>query len=312
MFSAEYHRLLFLFVDGVGLAPAGPSNPLADHATPTLEDLLGGPLTLEQVGIGPERTLAALDACLGVEGLPQSATGQTTLFTGVNAAHHLGRHVTGFPGPRLRELIDLRSLFLQARRKGLRATFANAYSEPYLEAMRRGERRPSVTTCAVWAAELPLRGIEELEAGDAVTWDIERDLVNARLGTEFPLVTSRQAGRQLARLTGRHHLTVFESFLTDLAGHDRFGLTARESLSRLDGLLAGVLETLDPEVTLLLTSDHGNLEDSTTRSHSRNPVPLLAVGPLAPSFSKLSSIVEVTPRIMECLAPDSSARLHYS
>ena len=34
---------------------------------------------------------------LGIEGLPQSATGQTALFTGINAAQLLGRHLFGFP-----------------------------------------------------------------------------------------------------------------------------------------------------------------------------------------------------------------------
>jgi 2,3-bisphosphoglycerate-independent phosphoglycerate mutase len=209
--------------------------------------------------------------------------------------------VTAFPGPRLRRLIDRHSLFRQAREQGLDATFANAYSRGYLEAVQRGERRPSVTTCAVWAAELSLRGTEELRRGEAVTWDMERDRVNARLGTDFPRVTARQAGRQLAALAASHHLTVFETFLTDLAGHGRFGLTARDALSRVDGLLAGVLERLAPSVTLILSSDHGNLEDAASRSHTRNPVPLLACGPLAPSFADLTSIVEVTPRIVEVL-----------
>ena len=38
-------RILLLFVDGVGLAPATESNPLATIAMPTLTALLGGPLT---------------------------------------------------------------------------------------------------------------------------------------------------------------------------------------------------------------------------------------------------------------------------
>ena len=121
--AAEYHprgpagsapRLVMVFVDGVGLAPAGRGNPLTAAATPTLRRLLGGPLTAERAAGGASSAaagateaggtvaLAALDASLEVEGLPQSATGQTTLFTGVNAAAAVGRHVSAFPGPRLR------------------------------------------------------------------------------------------------------------------------------------------------------------------------------------------------------------------
>ena len=105
--------LIFIFIDGVGLAPAGPDNPLASAATPYLRALLGGPLTIEQVrdwGLdtrnwesepilqspitNPQSSILfkAIDATLGVEGLPQSGTGQTALLAGVNAAELHGRH----------------------------------------------------------------------------------------------------------------------------------------------------------------------------------------------------------------------------
>ena len=100
-----YHRVLFIFVDGIGLAEEGEANPFAAIETPTLNELLGGPLTLERCGRGDDWALLPLDAGLGVPGLPQSATGQATLFTGVNAAVEMGRHVTGLPGPRLRDLV---------------------------------------------------------------------------------------------------------------------------------------------------------------------------------------------------------------
>ena len=124
----EYHRLLLLFVDGVGLDQAGPANPLSVSPSPAFNRLLGGPLTSEQVQASPELVLTTLDATLGVEGLPQSATGQTTLFTGINAAKKLGRHVTAFPGPELREIIREHSVFRRVHEAGLDTTFANAYT----------------------------------------------------------------------------------------------------------------------------------------------------------------------------------------
>ena len=98
-------RVLLLFVDGVGLGGDEAKNPFVGEATPALSKLLGGPLTQSRVG-GLEASgdapvvLAALDAALGVPGLPQSGTGQTTLFTGVNAQAALGHHVPALPGPR--------------------------------------------------------------------------------------------------------------------------------------------------------------------------------------------------------------------
>jgi hypothetical protein len=40
-----------------------------------------------------------LDASLCVPGLPQSATGQAALLTGLNAPELMGRHIEGFPPP---------------------------------------------------------------------------------------------------------------------------------------------------------------------------------------------------------------------
>lgn len=42
------HHVLFVFLDGVGLASAGPSNPLSQVSMPHLQDLLGGPLLLDR------------------------------------------------------------------------------------------------------------------------------------------------------------------------------------------------------------------------------------------------------------------------
>lgn len=292
---------MFVFVDGVGLAPAADHNPLSRVRMPTLEGLIGGPLVLESATRRPQLLLEALDAGLGVDGLPQSATGQTALLTGHNGARTLGRHQPAIPGAQLRALLERESLFLKLRRVGYSATFANAYTDTYLERLESGRGRASATTLAVRAAGLHFRRLTELEAGTAVTWDIERDLF-ARREPGVESVTSLAAGRHLAAVAREHDFTLFETFLTDLAGHRRWGVEPEEALRRLDGLIAGVEAAAPPELTWLLTSDHGNLEDERTTSHSRNPVPLLVRGPLAPRFSGLESILEVAPAIQEALA----------
>ena len=50
-----------------------------------------------------------------------------------------------------------------------------------------------------------------------------------------------------------------------------------------------------------MASDHGNIEDSSSRLHTRNPVPLLAAGPAADRFAGLRSILEVAPAVAACL-----------
>jgi phosphopentomutase len=70
-------------------------------------------------------------------------------------------------------------------------------------------------------------------------------------------------------------------------------------LETFDAMLGGLLAAWDDTRGLvLLTSDHGNLEEAAHTSHTRNPVPLLAVGPDAGAFADLSRIDEVTPRLL--------------
>ena len=246
--------------------------------------------------------LRALDATLDVPGLPQSATGQTALFTGQNGALLLGHHATAYPGPRLREVIGEHGLFKRALAAGLTATFANPFTPEYLAALDAGRLPASVTTWAARSAGLRLRDLDDLRRGEAVTWDICGDHFAERAGVAIAPVPAPAAGERLAGLAARHDLTVYETFLTDLAAHRRFGLRVEEAVERLDGLVGGVLRRRAAELTVLLTSDHGNLEDSTQPLHTRNPVPLLAVGPAARQFAALRSILEVTPAILRVLA----------
>lgn len=299
--TTDYHRLILIFVDGVGLARATADNPFLSEPTPELDNLLGGPMTIEECRQSDDLLLAPIDANLGVEGLPQSSTGQATLFTGLNAAEIMGRHVTGLPGPRVRALVESGNLFSKAVESGYSATFANAYTRTYLDSVATGHRRPSVTTCAVASAGLPFRELAELQQDEAVSWDIVRDRFRAQMGADLPLTTAADAGRHLARIGARNQLTVYETFITDMAGHQRHGFTLRETLARIDGFIGGVAAGLSPRTTLVMTSDHGNIEDQLHRRHTRNPVPLLVIGPLASRFAGIESILEVTPRILDCL-----------
>ena len=138
-------RVLLLFVDGLGLGGSDPAvNPVVGGACPALARLLA-------------EEAVPVDACLGVPGLPQSATGQAALLTGVNAPRAMGRHVEGFPGPALQEIVREHNLLRAAAAAGLRVTLANAY---FMDSVTMAAiRRPSVTTVAALSAGVPLREI---------------------------------------------------------------------------------------------------------------------------------------------------------
>lgn len=326
--------LIFVFLDGVGLAPSGPDNPLTTAPTPALRELLGGPLTIEQerahrrAGGEPSDSrldpaasvasavegavlLKAIDATLGMPGLPQSGTGQTALLAGFNAAALHGRHQPHFPPVALRPLLAERSILRRVVRRGGRATFANAFGPGYWEALAARRIRRSASVIATEGAGLGFRTMDDLRRGAAISWDITGERLRGRPEDVAPIAAAR-AGANLARLAGDHDLVFFECFLPDLAGHGRMVSEERratsgesggarpsadgqidEVLATIDGLLGGLLEVMRPTDTLLLTSDHGNVEDATTGGHTRNPVPLLAVGPGATSFAGVTDIAEV-------------------
>jgi len=72
-------------------------------------------------------------------------------------------------------------------------------------------------------------------------------------------------------------------------------------MSLLDGVIGGALDTMRPADTLLLTSDHGNVESIAAPTHTRNPVKLLVIGPAARWFANVESIVEVADAILEAM-----------
>jgi 2,3-bisphosphoglycerate-independent phosphoglycerate mutase len=73
-------------------------------------------------------------------------------------------------------------------------------------------------------------------------------------------------------------------------------------LGKLDQLFHGLLQHLDfDNTTLVITSDHGNIEDMSTKTHTNNPVPLIAMGASASYFKDVTDLTGVTPAIISAL-----------
>lgn len=294
--------VVFVFLDGFGLGPAGPGNPLSVFDWPRLGEMLGARPVLGQSVRGPERVLTALDATLGVEGTPQSATGQVSLFTGRNAVRELGYHLPAYPNPRLRAILDEDNLLKHTSDAGLRSTFANAYSTEYFQWAEAGKIRHSATTLSVLATKQPFRMLDDLLAGRAVFWDITNDELRRRPGYDHvPLVTPEAAGEGLAGIAAEYDLVLFECFQPDRLGHRRDGEGALAFLSVLDGFLGACRESLPGDGSLVVCSDHGNLEDLTVGGHTCNPVPLVALGPAAGELAGAKDITHVAPALYRSL-----------
>jgi hypothetical protein len=304
-------RLLFVFLDGVGLGPAGGDNPLSAEAWPALEALAGGQAWTDALAteMSDAHLVRPIDATLGIDGLPQSGTGQATLFTGANCAATVGRHFGPFPHSKTYPVLDTDNLFHRVRRLGRceaePCAFANAYPPAFFNAERR---RWTVTTRLCAGADVPVRGIGALRNGRALPADLTGRAWRDHLGLDVPTRTEAEAGRRLVRLHREHALTLFEYFLTDKAGHGRLDRAPDSVVESVDAFLAAVLDALDPATeTLVVTSDHGNLEDTGRKTHTRNPVPLLVRGWAAPYFRSASGLGDVTPAIAEALSRSARA-----
>src|SRR5688500_3602735 len=159
-------RAVLLFLDGVGIGVTDPEiNPFFRARLPTFHRLFGGIPSLDAPRLGSAGAVAfPIDANLGVDGTPQSGTGQTTLLTGVNAAERFGRHFGPWTPVALRPLLEQESVFRRGLDAGLSVAFATAYPKGW----PNDRRRLAAPPLAAKAAGLMNRHEEHLARGEAV------------------------------------------------------------------------------------------------------------------------------------------------
>jgi 2,3-bisphosphoglycerate-independent phosphoglycerate mutase len=300
-------NFLFIFLDGVGLGPDDSNtNPFARAQMPMLQALLGGQRLL--AGVAPREderaTLLALDAGLGIEGVPQSATGQATLLTGINVPAEVGYHYGPKPNAPVAEFLRNGNLFNTLRKAGRQAALLNAYPPGYFKAIESGRRLYSAIPLAVNSAGIALKNAQDLANGQALSADFTSQGWRENLGiADAPLLTPQKAGERLAHLGQELDFAFFEYWLSDYAGHHQDMDQALHLLEIFDGVLQGLLENWDDSQGLvLITSDHGNMEDLSTRRHTQNAVPALVIG--APELRRrfirnLGNLADVAPAITD-------------
>src|SRR5262249_49462726 len=142
--------------------------------------------------------------------------------------------------------------------------------------------------------------------GRAVSHDFTNHFLIER-GFAVDPMTPEEAGANLAHVAAEHNFTLYEHFITDRIGHERdrdlgYKLIC-EHVPRLTRFVRAVLEACNlKRQTVILTSDHGNIEDHSTRVHTMNPVATLAFGPQRHLIaSRVRSLTDITPAIIEAL-----------
>ncbi len=285
-------KMIFIFIDGFGIGEENEDkNPIVSAHAPNIKGILGSGAVMPT------------DACLDLAGLPQSATGQTAIFTGVNASKVLGRHLHGQPTETLKKLIMKDNLFKELIKRGFKVTNANVYRDEYLQKMfvssdRR--HRPSVSSVMVMSAGLRFRNIEDYQKGMGVYHDISGQIL-IDSGYDAQLTTPEEAAERLYAISREYDFTLYEHFMTDIIGHKMDMALAVKEIELLDAFLGHLLKLVNPkEDTVFITSDHGNIEDISVKTHTFNRVPTVVLGKLPEgSALKIETLTDILPEILK-------------
>jgi bisphosphoglycerate-independent phosphoglycerate mutase (AlkP superfamily) len=127
----------------------------------------------------------------------------------------------------------------------------------------------------------------------------------------MPELSLLEGGQHIAAIARTYHFSFFEHWPSDRAGHRGSLADAAKHLQMIDEAIGGLLADWDDEHGLLIiTSDHGNIEDKSQRQHTYNPVPTILVGPSHAAFAEqINNLADIAPIVRQFLglpAPLSS------
>lgn len=273
VYYSEMSLLLF-FIDGIGIA----GRDQADNGLAGLFKNAMHPLKLTDLEQGnavyfPGGGGTAADAILGVPGIPQSATGQATIFTGINTQKLLGYHLTAFPNSKLVKLISRRSLMKRLKKDGVHVTSANLYSEEFFKRRSLGHKnRFPVSTLTIKASGVPFRMYEDYLEGRAVFADITNELIRQR-GWDIEVISPEKAAENMLNILDEYQFVFFEYFMTDLYGHRKDRSAVKKEIDKLNRFTDRIVQ--EEKHDIIVVSDHGNAEDLSSGDHTTNPVPVL-------------------------------------
>ncbi len=280
------HPTILIFIDGVGIGKKDArANPFFKYHMKFLNDIFGETPHLDKQRMsGNNAFLFPTDATMGISGLPQSGTGQTSIFSGVNAPSIIGMHFGPYPYSTLIPILEKKNIWKEFLDRGLKATFVNAYPKIFFDYINSGRKRLSVTSLSCLLTGVKLKNFTDLRRGHALSAEIDNARWVERLNYNLPIIKPTTAAKRLIKISDNNHLTVFEFFLTDHLGHGRHPDIMKYTLSILDEFLFYLIKNIG-ERTLVICSDHGNLEDLSVKSHTTNPALTITAGKYAEHLS---------------------------
>jgi hypothetical protein len=291
-----------IFLDGVGIGKADyQSNPFFKLGFKTFTKIFGEiPSLNNQILKNGNSFLFPTDARLGVEGFPQSGTGQTSIFCGINAPKFVGKHFGPYPYSTLIPVLKEKSIFRYFLDKKKKVSFANAYPKLFFDYIKSGRSRLGVTSLSCILNNIRLNTSTDVRNGIALTAEITNERWNSKLGYKLKKIKPQTAARRLLRIAQKNSFTLYEYYLTDYLGHGRYDEEIGPVLKILDDFLLTVISELDNDTTLLICSDHGNLEDLSIKTHTLNPALTITSGKYAEElFKNIKDISQIKSAIIK-------------
>ncbi|MGB5530606.1 MAG: metalloenzyme [Ignavibacteriaceae bacterium] len=289
------HNILMVFLDGVGIGKKDElHNPFYKYGFKTFKNLFGTIPSLDNQRLtNGTNFLFPTDATLGVDGLPQSGTGQAALFCGFNAPKFAGKHYGPYPFTTTIPILKKESLLVYFRDKYDSSYFANAYPKAFFDYINSGRSRLSVTTLTCKLAGIKLNRVSDVRTGNALTAELTNERWNQRLGYKLKVIKPKSAARRLLKIAKKYKFTLYEYYLSDHLGHLRLSNEFEKLFTEMDEFLFTLLNEVDSQrMTLIICSDHGNLEDLSVKTHTRNPALTITSGKAAKAIAE--SVTDIT------------------
>ena len=294
-----------VFLDGVGIGKKDESNnPFFKYGFKTFEKIFGTIPSLNNQRLeNGTHFLFPTDATLGVEGLPQSGTGQASLFCGFNAPKFVGKHFGPYPYSTTIPILQKENMLVYFEEKYNSSYFANAYPKAFFDYIKSGRSRLSVTTLTCKLAGIKLNRVSDVRTGSALTAELTNERWNQRLGYKLKVIKPKTAARRLLRIAKKYKFTLYEYYLSDHIGHLRLANEFEKLFTELDEFLFTLLKEVNSEqMTLIICSDHGNLEDISVKTHTRNPAITITSGKAARAIAE--SVTDIT-QVKEAIIKNS-------
>jgi len=203
-------HILLLFLDGVGIG-GEEHNPFFNSNLPVLANLLNGKIPRLRVSAVQNKqvSLKQINATLGVPGLPQSGTGQTSLLTGINAQRLIGKHFGPYLHSALKPVIEEKNIFRQLGELGKKCFYANAFPHQYFDYIANKKRVTAIPHAWLTSGNL-LNDHKSLESGISLSADITNQRWHMMGYPGMPVIPAEEAGRRLVKLTGQYDFVLYE------------------------------------------------------------------------------------------------------